>query len=135
MKFETKHYFEISMLPIIMLPVIALTVGITLWCAQPATGKFVPDPQFTYNLKNLHPDPGKLAHYNDLPEPDTDYCERAVFGFTGDTVLALNGPTYDEVPEGLQKVLYKDRTGVFKMIDLPLSEIKVLETDSTGTGQ
>jgi len=134
MKFQTKHYFEIGILPIILLPVIALTFGLTRWWDHRSNSK--PETGFSRPLNWPDPpDPEKLAQFNKPLEPDTDYCERAVFEFTGDTVLALNGPTFDEVPVGLQKILYKNKMGTFKLIDLPVSELKVLEPDSAVTGQ
>lgn len=132
MKFQSKHYFEIGLLPYILLAVIALTFGLTrLWDHRPNS---IPETHFSHPFNWPDPpDPEKLAQFYKVPEPDTDRCERAVFGFTGDTVLALKGPTFDEVAEGLQKILYKNKAGTFKLIDLPVSEIKVLKPDSADT--
>ncbi|HEK19856.1 MAG TPA: hypothetical protein ENO28_05315 [Bacteroidetes bacterium] len=133
MKLQNKHYFEISMLPVILLPVIVLTIVITLFCNHRAAEPFEPDGHRL--LKSYPAEPPKLALYDEAAEQDSDYCEQAIFDFTGDTVLVLKGPAFADVPEGLQKVLYKNKSGTFKITDLPASEMKALEADSAGLGQ
>jgi hypothetical protein len=139
---RTKHYFKIGMLPIIMLPVIALTVGITLWLSSSHEDKYaLPYQQAHYSKTFTAKD--KLAFYEDKDTPESDdddtaelhSSDKAVFSFTGDTVLVLSDSDPLRNPPDNYRVLYKNMQGNLQVIDLPEAELVKIAADSTEAGK
>ena len=139
---RTKHYFEIGMLPIIMLPVIALTVGITLWLNSSHEDRYASPYTDAHYSKALTPKE-KLALYeeNNTAEPDDQDAaelssgDKVVFTFTGDTVLVLSDSDPLRNPPDSYQVLYKNKQSGFQIIDLPEDELVKVPADSTEEGK
>lgn len=133
MKFRNKHYFEIGMLPFILIPVIALTVGLTLWFGGSHGDKYaLPYTDANYN-KPLSPK-DKLAIYEDKDNDELDDNDQAVFTFTGDTVLVLSDSDPLKNPPDSYRVLYKNKQGNLQVIDLPEAALLKVNADTTAAG-
>lgn len=131
---RTKHYFEIGMPPVFMLPVIALTIGLTLWfssshgntCTFPDIGT---DYSKTLALKEQQTDD------RDTDTTELEANDQAVFSFTGDTVLVLSDSDPLSSPPDCYRVLYKNKQGGLQVIDLPEAELIKITADTTGNGE
>jgi hypothetical protein len=129
MKMREKHYFEIGILPIILIPVIGITIGLTLVFSQPKTDTF---SYPKYPKINSMPIADKLAAYNDDDEDTIPDAKKAYFTFSGDTVLILPETDPLKTDDGYSKVLYKNQQGNFKTINLPTSALQEIPADTTG---
>jgi hypothetical protein len=129
MKVRQKHYFEIGILPIILIPVIGITVALTLLFSKPKTDDF---SYQKYQNINTKPIADKLAAYNEDDEDTIPDAKKAYFTFSGDTVLILPETDPLKTDEGYSKVLYKNQQGNFKTINLPTSSLQEIPADTTG---
>jgi hypothetical protein len=131
MKLRDKHYFEVGMLPFILIPVIAVTVGLTLWISD-SHHETYPEPAYNKNWKGPVAADDKLKFYdNAAGDYEFEENDSAVFTFTGDTVLILSQPDPLKEPADFYKVLYKNLEGDLQTIDLPEAELKKFAADST----
>jgi hypothetical protein len=113
MKYRNKNYIGAGTLPLIMLPVVAITIGLTLWISD----------AFNDKPANFHPMPSmnlvadREALLADTPEFQTG--DMALFNFTGDTVLVVTQPdSLAELSEEV-RVLHKTVNGTLETVDLP----------------
>ena len=126
MKYRNKHYYRTINLPVILLPVVALTIGLTVHF----------DHRKRQNT-SYEPDMAAFSPVAEMPKiyenrliDQSDGCEKALFSLTGDTVLIYTGPDFQDVPDGLRKILYKDLEGSLKTIDVPFSELRLVPDTS-----
>jgi hypothetical protein len=124
MKYRNKNYIGIGMLPLIILPVITITIGLTLWISeanQDKTADFYPFPK-----TNL------IASHDDLlaDTPEFKSGDEALFNFTGDTVLVVTQPESLAELEEEVRVLHKTKQGSLETVDLPENWLVKLQTDT-----
>jgi hypothetical protein len=131
MKFRNKHYFEIGMLPVFMLPVIAVTIVLTLWAGGIYERKYPAPPDFPEHLSGTFSPKDKLALYENRDTTDLAENDKAVFTFTGDTVLILEDGDPLKGPSDSFKVLYKTPQGNLQTIDLPEAELSKVPADTS----
>jgi hypothetical protein len=124
MKYRNKNYIGAGTLPLIMLPVIAITIGLTLWISD----------DFNDKSSDFHPLPRtnliaeREALLADTPEFQTG--DMALFNFTGDTVLVVTQPdSLAELSEEV-RVLHKTAQGNLETVDLPEGWLVKLQTDT-----
>lgn len=129
---KTKHYFEIRMLPIIMLPVIALTIGLTLWFSGSPKNKY-PFPYTDENYTKPLTPKDKLALYEGKDNTELEENDKAVFAFTGDTVLILSDSDPLKTSTDSYRVLFKKPQGNLQVIDVPEDALLKVTDDTTAT--
>jgi len=122
MKYRNKNYIETGILPFILLPVVVLTIGLTLWI----NNSFIDKPPHAWPLAETHLPTAREDLLADTPEFNTG--DEALFNFTGDTVLVLSQQdvsTDDEV-----RVIHKTPQGGFETVDLPDNWLVKIPTDT-----
>ncbi|MBS7565553.1 hypothetical protein KHS38_14160 [Mucilaginibacter sp. Bleaf8] len=127
MKYRNKHYLAMRHLPLVLIPVIALTILGTLLIDQRVSGRF------PYKFEGTVPDfdKDKISAYGDPPDIDGEDCEKAIFDFTGDTVLMLKGSDLLTNPPGRRKVIYKTKQGTLATIEVPQSQLTEISGDTS----
>lgn len=130
MQERQKYYFEIGILPIILIPVIGVTVALTLLFSKPKTTDDFTFPKYGSGYHTPLGD-DKLAAYNAVDDDTIPDAKKALFTFSGDTVLILPETDPSKIDPGFSEVLYKNQQGSFKTIKLPTAELQEIPVDTT----
>jgi hypothetical protein len=123
MKYRNKNYIDVDLLPFILVPTIAITMGLTLL----GHGAANHNPPDNYPL----PKTSLLAGNEDLLADTSEFKtgDEALFNFTGDTVLVLSQPDSLALEEEV-RVLRRTPEGNLEAVDLPENWIVKLPVDT-----
>ena len=124
MKYENTNYISFGSLPWIILPIIALTA---LTC-------YALSDTFHSKPMDLYPTPRTdlVADSDDTPvdTPEFQTGDKALFKFTGDTVLVVTQPETMAILDEEVRVLRKTPQGNLETVDLPENRLVKLTTDT-----